>query len=62
MMEAYVPIQIPRHRATDKPLIDSPPKIAIASIGRSVDTEVFTVRVNVALRDLLTVSLKSSLT
>ena len=55
MMEAYVPMQIPRQRATDRPLMDSPPKIAIASIGRRVDTEVLTVRVRVALSDLLTV-------
>ena len=60
-MEAYVPMQIPMQSATDRPLIDSPPNIAIAIIGSRVDVEVFTVRVRVALRDLLTVCMKSSL-
>ena len=50
MIEAYVPKQIPRMRATERPLIDSPPKIAIASITMRVDTEVLTVRVRVLLR------------
>lgn len=61
IMEAYVPITIPTHRATDRPLMESPPKIAMASIGRRVEAEVLIVRVRVAFRDLLTVVLKSSL-
>ena len=41
--------------------MDSPPKIAIASIGSRVEVEVFTVRVRVAFSDLFAVTLKSSL-
>lgn len=54
-------MQIPRMRATARPLMDSPPKIAIASMVTRVETEVFTVRVSVALSARLVFSLRSAL-
>ena len=50
----------PRQRATARPRMLSPPQIAMATIGSRVDTEVFTVRVRVAFRAVLTVLRKSS--
>ena len=43
-IEAYVPMITPRMSATARPLIASPPKIAIASIVTRVVSEVFIVR------------------
>ena len=48
-IEAYVPTTIPTMRATARPLITSPPKIAIASIVMRVVSDVFIVRERVLL-------------
>lgn len=60
-IEAYVPKQIPRIKATDRPRIDSPPKIAIASIVTRVDTDVLMVLVRVLLSARFALDLKSAL-